>query len=496
MPQALPVSRVVNVGVILTPAGAQSQSLSDLLVLGTSTVLDSIEEYRLYLTTTDVLNDFGNTSEEYLAAQAWFSQAPQPTQLYVGRWNNAPSSGGLRGGGLLAVNKDIATWNAILNGGFKYQKDGGALTNVTGLNFAGAANLNGVAAIIQAALTGVAVKYNAAYGRFEFASSTAGPTSAFAFLQAPTAGTDISSLLSAQNATQGSYQFVGGIAETAAAAAARFDDRLGQGWYALNIPSASVADHIEVGGFLESTNNKHIYAITTQDPNTLLATSTTDLASQLKALAYRRTMIQYSSANKYAVISALSRILTTDFNGNNTVITLKFKQEPGVIAESLAASLVTNLEAKNCNVFVNYNNNTAIFEQGVMCSGPTDFIDIITSADWLAVTIQKSIYNVLYTSPTKIPQTDQGQQLLNTAAEAVCVQGVVNGMLAPGVWNSSGFGQLKQGDYVQKGYYLYSASFNTQNPADRTARRSMSIQIAAKLAGAIHDVRVTITVNQ
>ena len=490
----LPVSRVVNVGVVLTPKGAQSQSLSNLLLLGTATVLDTVERYRTYSTLADVAADFGTSGAEYLGAQVWFGQSPQPTSLLIGRWLQAAAAGGLRCGLLSVAQQAMANWTVITNGGFKYQKDGGALTNVTGLNFSAAANLNAVAAIIQAALTGVTVTWNSVYSRFEFVSTTTGATSAISFLQAPTAGTDISGFLAGMSTSNGAYVYVGQAAESALDAVAYFENAISQDFYGLVIPAAATSDHLAVAGFIQGATAKHWYGVTSSDAAIMSTASTTDVASQLKALGYNRTAVQYSSKNAYAVISAMARILTTDYNGNNTVITLKFKQEPGVVYENLTTSQANAVEAKNANVFVQYNNDTAILEQAVMCNGT--FIDIVTGTDWLAVTIQTALYNLLYTSPTKIPQTDQGQQLLTNQVESICAQGVTNGLLAPGVWNSQGFGQIKQGDYLQKGYYVYSASFNSQLQSDRAARHAMPIQVAAKLAGAIHDSTVTINVNQ
>jgi hypothetical protein len=214
----------------------------------------------------------------------------------------------------------------------------------------------------------------------------------------------------------------------------------------------------------------------------------------LSQLGYRRTFTQYSSSDAYAAFSAAGRILTTDFDGNATVITLKFKQEPGVVAESLNTNQANAAEAKNANIFVNYNNDTAIIEQGVMADGT--FVDIVTGTDWLAVELQQRVYNLLYTSPTKIPQTNPGMALLTTTCEAVCTQGVTNGLLAPGVWNSNGFGLLKQGDYLEKGFYVYAPNVDTQDPADRADRLAVPIQVAAKLAGAIHHSDIAVTVNQ
>ena len=181
-------------------------------------------------------------------------------------------------------------------------------------------------------------------------------------------------------------------------------------------------------------------------------------------------------------------------DSSNTVITLKFKQEPGVVAELLNVNQVNAAEAKNANLFLTYNNDTSILEQGVMSDGT--FVDIVTGTDWLATDIQRSLYNLLYTSPTKIPQTDQGMQLLTTQVEAICSQAVVNGLVAPGVWNSNGFGILSTGEFMAKGYYVWAPLVASQNQADRAARMAVPIQVAVKLAGAIHTASVAILVNQ
>ena len=64
------------------------------------------------------------------------------------------------------------------------------------------------------------------------------------------------------------------------------------------------------------------------------------------------------------------------------------------------------------------------------------------------------------------------------------------------MWNSSGFGKLAEGDSLTSGYYLYAAPIGLQPVADRAARKSPLIQVAAKLAGAIHTVDVLLTVNR
>lgn len=494
MTQALPVSRLIKVAVSLTPAGAQAQNISTLLILGTSAVIDTVERYRDYSTIDAVAADFGTTAAEYLAAVLWFQQTPQPTSLKIGRWLNAAASGTLRGAPLSAAQQALANFTAVSSGGFTYTKNGAGPTNVTGINLSGATNLNQVASLITAALSGATMVWNAVYGRFELTSTTTGATSSISFLTAPGSGTDISAILGMTAASSGAYRADGAAAESAVAAVTLFDQNYGQAWYAVMVPAAVNADHLAIAAYVEATNTKHVYGVTTQDAASLVPSLTTDIGYQLKALGYDRTFVQFSSSNASAVASLLGRILTTDYTGNNTVITLAYKQEPGIVAENLNQTQADSLKTKNVNAFLAFNNNTAIILSGCAASG--EFIDVITGTDWLAITLQTSAYNLLYTSTTKIPQTDPGTHLLVTTCDAVCAQAVINGLLAPGVWNAGGFGTLKQGDYVAKGYYIYAPSVDSQNPADRAARKSVPIQIAAKLAGAIHEVSIAVTVNQ
>ena len=112
------------------------------------------------------------------------------------------------------------------------------------------------------------------------------------------------------------------------------------------------------------------------------------------------------SRNPYAIVSALGRAFTVNFSANRSTITLKFKQLPGVVAEGLTETQAQALEAKRCNVFAAYDNDTAIFQEGVM-SGPAYF-DEIHGLDWLQNAIQSETWNLLYQSKAKIPQTDAG----------------------------------------------------------------------------------------
>lgn len=268
-------------------------------------------------------------------------------------------------------------------------------------------------------------------------------------------------------------------------------------WYGLHlaVPVADYpddADLISVSSAIESATVSRILAITSSEADILSSAVETDLATKLKAAKYSRTYIQYSSTSPYAALSAFGRAFTVNFTGSNTTITLKFKQLPGITYETIGTSQANALEAKNCNVYVYYENDTAILEQGVMCNG--DFFDERHGLDWLQNAVQTADYNTLYTSTTKIPQTDAGTTTRIANIEKVLDVADKSGLFAPGIWAGGPMGQLGTGDTLTKGYYTWADTVDNQLQTDREARKGVPIQVAAKLAGAVHYGDVAITV--
>lgn len=493
MSQALPVSGYVNVSVNLTPAGAQAQNLNTLLILTDSQIIDQTERLRYYTSLAAVAQDFGTGVPAYLAAQAYFSQSPQPSAVYCGRWCNTAAGGGLR---CAPISADVTPWKSITNGSFAVQKDGGSVTNITGLNFSGAGSMTAVANIITTGLAAlnITVSWDANYQRFTFQSPTFGAAAAVSFLTATGSGTDIASLLKGRSTDSGAYVFVGNAGETISAALNLFDLNYGQQWYAAVVPGASPSQQVEAAAAVEAMSNRHVLGVNTQDTGHLVSGSTTVVGYLLKQAGYKKTMVQYSSSSPYAVCSLMGRAITTNWDANNTVIDLMYKQEPGITPEAINSTQAAALASYNVNAFVSVANGANIIQWGNMSSG--DAIDAITGTDWLAIALQNACFNALYTSPTKIPQTDPGTNVLVGVCADVCSKAKNNGLLGPGVWTSAGFGLLKQNDFLSNGFYIYANPLSSQSAADRAARKAPPIQIAAKLAGAFRTMDVAVTVNR
>lgn len=497
----LPVSQLVSVSVQITPTGASFLNINTLLILGDSNVIDTFQRIRTYGSIDDVAADFSNSSPEYLAANLYFQQSPTPQQLYIGRWAQANTSGLLFGGILTAAQQAMSNWTSITNGGFHITVDGGSSINVTGINLSGASNLNGVASLINSAMTSASVPATCSYNvnsngaYFSFTSNSSGSSSQVSALTPPSSGVDLSAPLRANVATL-SYRVAGVTAETALQAVEALDGTATT-WYGLMVASTHVtpSDHQAISAFIESdgSNNPHLYGVSTQDTAALLSTDTTSIGYLLFATEPNRTFPVYSSTTPYAAASLFGRLLTVNPAGNNTTITLMYKQAPGIVPEVLTVSQSAALNAKNMNYYAEFNNNTAIIVNGITSGG--QFIDTMWGVDWLQNQIQTDVYNLLYTTLTKIPQTDAGMHLIATTIEQACAAGVENGLLAPGTWNSGGFGQITQGSFLNKGFYVYTPPLANQPEASRARRASVPFQVAAKLAGAVHEVSIAVQVN-
>jgi len=267
-------------------------------------------------------------------------------------------------------------------------------------------------------------------------------------------------------------------------------------WYGLQFAAATMPtddQSVDVAALIEAASPARIFGVTTTTTTVLDPLVTTDIASRLKALLYKRSFVQYS-ANAYAVASYFGRAFSVNFAANRSTITMMYKIEPGIVAETLTETQAQTLTAKRCNVFVNYNNDTAIIQNGVM-SGQAYF-DEMHGLDWFQDAVQNSCYNLLYTSATKIPQTEDGvNQIINVIA-GVCNESINNGLVAGGTWSADGFGSLQRGAYLKEGFYIYSQPLSLQAQADREARKAPPIQVALKLAGAVHSIDVLVNVNR
>jgi hypothetical protein len=484
----IPVRKIVNVSVLVSAVAPAAPSFSRCLGVGVSARLPTYDRLRLYNDMDGVAVDFQSTDPEYLLAQKWFSQSPRPNEFMIGRCVLAPFAGSLRSG---ARSELIALYQAVTNGGFDTRVDG-TLYHVTGVDLHDAADLADVAAAVQVALRSAGATDSTVIDndtQFVVTSGTTGVSSTVNYCSSPAYPyTDLSALMGL-TAGQGAGKVDGGAAESVVDSLTAFN-RIDGSWYGFECTKERTDDELLAASVWAEANSNKFHFITYSSPVAYDSGSTADLGYRLKAAQLTHTLIQFSSTTDYAVGLGAAKLLQVSYDQINSTITLEFKQEPTVTPENLSATQYNALEAKNYCYLGTVSNGFVMIFNTKTPSGR--FVDEVVNIDWFQADMQNNVFTALATSPTKVPQTDKGMEVLLQAASKTCEKAVRNRMAAPGTWTHDGFGALVTGDFLQQGYYLYAPPVASQSDADRAARKTPPIQGALIGAGAFHSVDIVV----
>ena len=202
-----------------------------------------------------------------------------------------------------------------------------------------------------------------------------------------------------------------------------------------------------------------------------------------------------SNVKAYARLFAAafaSRGLSVNYEGQNSTLTMTYKDLAGVpVDTNISETILNTCQTIGADVYCSVEGLAKVlsFKQGGL------WFDELANQIWLRTAIQRSVANVLFTTRNKIPQTTEGVASLVNAINSVLNQGIINGMLAPGEWNSSDtFGVLEDFHRCIRtyGYYVYFTPIAQQAQAEREQRKCPVISIAAKQAGAIEHASIMI----
>lgn len=495
MPQNLPVSDIVTVSVSVSPAAPQARSFGIPLILGTSAVLPLYDRVRTYTKLAGGVDaDFASNTPEYKEASAAF--AKKIASVKIGRQFTAAQSGILRGGA--PVDQVLADYTAITNGGLDISING-VNRQIFALNLSGAADLPAVAALMQtklaAAVASTTCTYDATNKRFVVTvAGTTGTGSTIGFAVAPTGGstpTDVSTLFAFTNVA--GAQLTQGIAIETVTAAWAANAAWDSGWYGMDICSTVVQDIKDSMAFAQA--NGYFFVSGFADANAMDSAATSDLSYFAKNLNYDHVALFFDNVNpdKGLGMQGLAEMLNTDYTQPNSVKTLHGKQAVGYAPLVVSETQRLALEGKNCNYLANFG-AYAMFSPGKVANGR--FIDEVIGLDWFAAQAQNNVFTEIVTTTTKIPQTDEGAARLVKAITLACESAKTAGLFAPGVWTGPDTGEIKNGQFLPLGYYVFAAPVSSQSASDRAARKSPPLTAIAILAGAIHSAAVGVTIQR
>jgi len=232
-------------------------------------------------------------------------------------------------------------------------------------------------------------------------------------------------------------------------------------WYFLLITSTTEQDILDGASYVLSV--KKLFAVLGSDAN-IITSSTTDIASKLKALNNPNVFVLYTSDADSHKEAAWVGKCAPETPGT---ITWKFKNLFGIIVDSLTDAQIAYATGKNCNLYVNIG-GLDITVEGNMSNSETNFIDQQRGEHWLVARITEAVFAVLVNNK-KVPFTNAGIDSVSAEILKVLRIGIANGLLS--------------GDVSPT---VTAPDVSTISAANKTSRILPDIEFTGTLAGAIH----------
>lgn len=455
-PGVIPITNVVNISVSFASSGIPGYNVANLALFTTDAFLSNTNNdlYRVYTSLSTVGSDFGTSTETYLQAQNVFAQQPNILNgggsliivpIQAGAMSVVAVPGGDTGSGYkVGDTLNVVQTNAV----------GGTVTVLT---------VNGSGTISAVSIANPGILYSAANGL-----TLTGGSGTSATLNITTTTTEtLAQAISRAN----TYLYFNGIMSTS---------------------YGSPTTWVSLAAFVQAFGNQLLFL-----PSPTLADIAGAFTSITAASDYFVRTLYYGGTAQQARLYAAayaSRLLSTNYNGSNTAITMNLKQLINVTPDpTLTTTLLSQLATAGVDSYGNYGGSYP----GVVCVGANKFADEAMNLIWLITSLQVAGFNALATVGTKIPYTEPGMTALKAAYRQILALAVSNGYLAPGTWaNANTFGNqsLFLQNILQYGFYIYSAPVNQQTQAQIIARQAPLVQIACLEAGAIQQSNVLVNI--
>lgn len=499
---ALPISNIVNVQLNTVPKSALRKDFGAIVLLTpeNGNVFNDEKTRYVYVTAqTEVESMFGVGSQTALATIPFFSQSPRAKTLIIARWNKTQRQVSATPNKMTGspINTSIDVLKRI-SSGYLTINIGNSTVNLESLDFSSCTDYDSVANVLKAKLSGkkITAKWDSDGNRIILEANTSGEDDKTTLLYSTDnalSGSYVGKILGLEDGQASVFKGSNALtiqAETIGEALFNLSE-VNNNFYGMTVADSLTDDQIKVCANFAQSNTK-LFGITINKP-AQLENVNTNVFRQLKDASLDHTLAIYDKNDLYSVVSALARLLSVNYSANNSTITLKFKTQPSITADEITQTEYQKAKALGINVYTYYD-DVAMITEGTVIGGK--FADEIVILDWFSDAVQKEVFARLYKSPTKLPLTDKGQAILISAVEKVCFEGVNNGAFAQGVWTGDGFGKLETGDYLETGFYVWAAPMDTLSDSDREQRKATPIQVAVKLAGAIHQSDVIINYNR
>lgn len=238
----------------------------------------------------------------------------------------------------------------------------------------------------------------------------------------------------------------------------------------------TIAKHIET--------QEKIFGLESSD-RAIIQPNSENIFKTVKELNLQNTLMVYDkTGEEYPAISIMARASTVNFNTRNGSIILAYKQGPGVSTVNVSSYQLKNIQNYNGNAFISVGDRQ-IFWDGRMANGY--WFDTVQGVHWLLAQLRTNLFNLFYTSTTKIPWTDVGVSMVVQAITNGLELGITNGVIAPGYDN--------EGTFYPDGYKIYSTPIS-QLASQKGKRIWEGTSFIAIGSGAIQGVKISGTFIQ
>ena len=488
----LNIANVINVQLVSSPKGLAMPSVNS-IALFTTEIPSNPDIYRSYLSAQDVITDYGTSSITAKMASSLFAQAPNilsgdgkliiiPLQASIsataGKFTTAD------------ISANLSAFLPITDGSLRVILNGNNI-DITGLNFAGCTTLQHIADRIQTKLQDVIV---ALVGNtIRFTSKKVGTISSVDLgTVSPATGTDLSANGFLKHTTGTAVVGTNESGETVENAILRTYQLVQYAGVITNLEMQN-ATIISLATSMQARDMIFLHHIASTEDILGLATTIKS------ATNFKTRILFYSVSNADANLmkcAYVGRMFSVDFAGSNTTITPNLKTLATIIPDpNINQTIRDNALLAGVDIYTYVSSAPC-----VLASGGNDYFDNVYNNLWFKFALQVAGFNFLYQTTSKVPQTESGMDGLKDAYRKVCKQAVLNGMIGVGLsWNTPDtFGSPEdfKRNITDVGFFIYSLPIAQQSQTDREARKAPLVQMAVKLAGAIHKSDVLVIVQQ
>ncbi len=242
-----------------------------------------------------------------------------------------------------------------------------------------------------------------------------------------------------------------------------------ESWYITNIESRVDADLNEVAAWTEA--RRKIFVGQSDDLAGLVAFTAWNTAGYNRSAGiYHATDAEYLDG----AWSSSGGGLNLDTPGGVGV--WAFRELEAVPFDPVTGAQATSLYAIGANLF-GRNKSLSFTSKGTMAAGEPRFIDVTTTIDWVVTRIEEAILSLFVGTPTKIPYTNAGINIIVGVIQDVLTRGVTFGHFSP--------------DFPPT---VTAPDISEVDQADKQAR-VLKLQAEAVIAGAIQKVGLTLNLT-